>query len=140
MAITSRLGGRLRYWLRGVPAEVPIMRGYGEEATPVLDAKGEPVMQPVMPDKDWRETYDLYTKSVLGMLKEQRERAKLVAAGKGGLPLTDAEADAELAELVRDSIRSMPPDELRALLAERVIDVPPECETELSPLPNMVTE
>jgi hypothetical protein len=145
MGITNRLGARLRFWLRKVPAEVPVMTGEGEDARPAIGPDGGQIMQPVMPDRDWRETYDLYQRSVLGMLKEQRERAKLVGAGKGGLPLSDAEADAELAELVKASIREMPAEELQALLAERVIDVAPapaaEPETELGPLPGMdVTE
>lgn len=60
-----------------------------------------------MPDRDWRETYELYERTVTNLLKEQRERAKLKPAGperpEDGAPLTPEE-EAELRELAKGAI------------------------------------
>lgn len=123
MGICRKLGRRLRTYFQRIPELTPVWRGEGEDARMVLGEDGQPLMQPTMPDKDWRESLKLYSDSVTALLKEQRERAKMVA-GKGGLPLTDADFEAELAQLAKDTIATMPESELQAILRQRkAIDV-----------------
>lgn len=120
--ITRRLGQRLHRWMRNTPE---MIQGFqiewtpqGPVSKPILDEHGEPVMVPCLPDSDWRESYKLYGASLLGLLKEQRERAKL-GAKTGAPPLTDEEYESSLRELVADTLRKMPQGELDELLAAR---------------------
>lgn len=124
MNLTRRVGTRLRTWLMRMPEERAAMRYDHETNThhPLLDADGKQLTEPLLPDKDWIENAEWYSKTMLNLLREQRERAKM-GAGKGGPPLTDEEYEAELADLRRAAVLEMPADELRALLAMRPIDV-----------------
>lgn len=101
--LAQKLSCRLRYWMR--ETQIDKISGSGP-----------------IPDQDWRETFDLYQKTVLGLLKEQRERQKLTDAviKKGGAAvLTSGEYDAELMSLARETVLGMPQDQLDALIAER---------------------
>jgi hypothetical protein len=72
--LAHRLGARLRFALRGLPDNE-------------------------VPDKDWREGFELYSETVMALLREQRMRAGIKSDGTDvpdeGSPLTAA----ELAEL-----------------------------------------
>ena len=63
----------------------------------------------------------------MDLLREQRERAKLVA-GKGAVAISDEDYQAGIRELVAEAVRTMPEAELRELLAARepkkAIEVP----------------
>ena len=59
---------------------------------------------------------------VLGLLKEQRERAKL-KPGNGAPAIDDATFEKQLGELVRQTIVTMPKRELDELMRLRAIDV-----------------
>lgn len=131
MHITRRIGRRLGRWLRETPELVPGFRAIWEEGHvslhPLLHPDGSPVMVPSIPDEAFRESYKLYSSTILGLLREQRERAKLTP--KNGAPvITDEEYAAELRVLVAESVRSMPEDELRALLEARTAKAPIEVE------------
>lgn len=91
--IAQRLGKRLSYWLRSHPVHK-------------------------LPDRDWLESYALYERVVMNLLREQRARAALTPDG-GRVPLSDAEFEAELRTLVTDTIMSLPDAELERLLASR---------------------
>ncbi len=60
-----------------------------------------------LPDKEWRDNFELYEKTVMDLLKEQRMRAAMPKPGpdapEAGAPLTPEE-EAELAELAREAI------------------------------------
>lgn len=91
----------------------------------------------VLPDEDWRESYAIYTKAVLGLLREQSARAKLVAQD-GAPPVSEEQFADAVKELALSAIAEMPQAELESLLRERtkakaapavvavVIDVPDE--------------
>lgn len=91
--IAQRLGKRLNYRMR--------LQGAHE-----------------LPDQEWRETYELYAKIVLGLLREQRERAKLSPA-TGAPALSDEEFSRELAEFRRETVHSLSDEEIRAEVARR---------------------
>lgn len=122
MHITRRIGRRLTKWLRETPELVPGFRAIWEEGHvslhPMLHPDGSPVMVPSLPDEMFRESYKLYASTLLGLLREQRERAKLTSKN-GALPISDEDYQAGIRELVAESIRSMPEAELRELLAAR---------------------
>lgn len=127
MTICRRIGLRLNRWFRDMPLEQAAqyaIRIPGElpVIAPRLDAEGNPIMEPVVPDRDMMEAFRWYQSAVLGLLKEQRARAAM----KHGRPeITDAEMEAELRELAADTVRTMPQAELDALLSERnAINVP----------------
>ncbi len=120
--ITRRVGRRLSRWLRSTPEEIQGFLIKWEEGRPVpvpmLDLEGKPIMVPCLPDSEFRETWRWYQNALLGLLKEQRERAKLTP--KNGAPaLTDEEYEAAHREMVAESIRTMSDGELEAMLMER---------------------
>lgn len=122
MGLVRKVGRRLRHWMVTMP-ETRAAMYYDRENFchhPLLDENGKQLTEPLIPDKDWLETADWYQKSMLGLLKEQRERAKM-ADGKGGLPIDDATFEAELAELAKQAVREMSTEELQRLLAERTV-------------------
>ena len=82
------------------------------------DKDGNPLMEPFLPGEDFRESYRFYTTSVLGMLKEQRERAKLVK-GAGAPPLNDDEYNAELELIEEQAVMEMSKERLEELLRKR---------------------
>lgn len=98
--LASRLGRRLKRTLVALPPEI-------------------------VPNEDWRKSFELYERTVINMLREQRERAKLAAKG-GGPPLGDAEFEAELAALAKETLEGMPEREFRALCAARLAQIDAE--------------
>lgn len=90
--LAKRMGQRLRLWMEKNPE--------------------------VMPDADVRFTFDMYTKAVLGLLKEQRERAKLAMSSDAPV-ISDLEFEKQLRELAKRTIAEMPEAELQAMLEER---------------------
>lgn len=92
-AITMRVGRRLKNYIGKL----------GDHATP---------------DEDTRETMRWYKDTVLGLLKEQRERARLAAAA--GVPeLSEPEYDKAIAALKREALLEMSDEEMAKLMAER---------------------
>lgn len=77
------------------------------------------------PSRDWNRSFQNYSKGMLGLLQEQRERTKLkLLAGKTGqVPLTDEEYAAEMAQLGLQAVRELPERELRAELERRGVRV-----------------
>lgn len=123
--LAQRLGKRLRLWLKRMP-DVEAKRVVGRDPEtgvnleePITGADGQPVIVPWIPDSDWRDNYDLYTKVVVALLKEQRERAKLVPKN-GATPVSDEVFEAQLKELAIKALDEMPRSELEKLLAERL--------------------
>ena len=108
--LAKRMRRRLNWWLKKSE-----LKGTGG---------GGPI-----PDEDWRLTMREYSTAVLGLLREQRERARMAHASfaKGqAAVLTDQDYEAELASLAKEAIRMMPKSDLKALLKERVdIEVKP---------------
>jgi hypothetical protein len=102
--LSAKLGSRLRYWLKSTERDKATGDG-------------------PMPDEDWRETYKQYTAAVLGLLREQRERQKManafVKAAGIERQLTPEEEQLELMSLARETVLSMPEEELQRLLKER---------------------
>lgn len=120
--IARRVGRRLARYLRNLPYEIQghqlqFVQGQAVPV-PMLNALGEPIMVPALPDGEFRENWRWYQTSILGLLKEQRERAKLTPKN-GGAVLSDDEYQEALADLVRQSLAAMPDDELEQLLATR---------------------
>jgi hypothetical protein len=75
-----------------------------------------------MPDEDWRENFRMYTVAVATLLKEQRERAKMVP-GCGAPAMDDEAFDVEIRELARQAVFEMPKAELEVLIRKRAIDI-----------------
>lgn len=128
-AMAQRLGNRLRLWIRRMP-DVTAQRVIGRDPDSgrdlfddILDAEGKTITVPWLPDRDFRETFEQYSKVVLGLLKEQRERAKLIGK-QGAPPVSDDVFDAQLGELARAAVLEMPKAELELLIRQRAIDVP----------------
>lgn len=103
--IMRRLGQRIKCWFRNTKTSDPSDHKVGSGS---------------LPDEDARESIKLYTQGMLGLLKEQRERAKLTPK-TGAVILDEATFEAELRTLVATTIRSMPDAELRAMLQEREV-------------------
>lgn len=92
--IAQRLGKRLVYWQRQT---VGLM---------------------TLPDEEWRECFQLYQRTVMDLLREQRVRAGL--AFDSDLPkLTPAEYQAKLRELVTEVVCALPDADMTALVAKR---------------------
>lgn len=71
-----------------------------------------------LPDKESRESLKWYSETTLGLLKEQRERAKL--AQLSGLPqLSEEEHQQALEAFRRETMLSLTDEELARLAAER---------------------
>lgn len=126
----SRVRKRLNRWLREMPTEIAALREMGkfdDRGKPILEPvcgpDGKPLLEPFLPGEDWRELFRWYQSATLGLLKEQRERAKL-GAGKGAPPVSDEVFEAEIRELAQAAVLEMPKAELEALLRMRAIDVP----------------
>jgi hypothetical protein len=80
-SLTGRVGNRLSYWLKTNPK--------------------------VLPTEEWIETFRYYQAAVLGLLKEQRERAKL----KAGEDITDAELQKQFREELAKALETFSPKE-----------------------------
>lgn len=72
----------------------------------------------VLPDPDTMESARWYSATVLGLLKEQRERG-LLAAKAGLAELSEAEHAEALEAFRRETLLAMSDDELERLKAER---------------------
>jgi hypothetical protein len=82
-SLTRRVGARLSYWLNQTNVERPL------------------------PSAEWIETFRYYQAAVLGLLKEQRERAKL----KAGEDITDAELQKQFREELAKALETFSPKE-----------------------------
>jgi hypothetical protein len=71
-----------------------------------------------VPDEDWRESYKLYRDAVLGLLKEQRERARL-PPGSRPPTVSDEDFEREIKALAAQAVQELPQDELDRLLEDR---------------------
>lgn len=90
-----RLGLRLRYWMNSTKHEF------------------------TLPDRDTRETFRIYAQTVLDLLKEQRERAKM-AQGSGAPAISDADFEHGLRNLVEEQLKTMDLAELESIIAKRM--------------------
>lgn len=129
--IAHRVGQRLLRWIKAVEAapHIELRRVIGRDpesgldlTEQVLDANKQPVLVPVLPDEDFRRSWDLYERTIRCLLIEQRQRA-ILAPGKGGPPISDEEYERQLSKLARSTLLEMPKSELLDLLRERAIDV-----------------
>lgn len=118
LAMARKIRKRLMHAIRMMPAQRVAMHKTKEGYEPVLDEHLKPVMIAYLPDEEWRENAKWYSKSLMELLREQRERAKL-APKNGGAQVDDETFNAELLELGRQALREMSPAELRKLVAER---------------------
>ncbi len=127
--LARRVGRRLQRWLKQCPEEIQGFRIEWKQGQPVpvpmLHPNGEPVMVPALPDGEFRETWRWYQATILGLLKEQRERARL-APGKGAPIISDEDYAVALRELVAEQVRTLPENELHELLAARANPEPIE--------------
>jgi hypothetical protein len=151
--IAHRLGNRLLLWLRETeengppgkarkPKMIKLERVTGRDLEtgetmrePVIDANGQEMLVPILPDDDFRETFKLYERAVRNLLVEQRARAAM-GAGKGGAPLDDEKFNAGLNQLVQETIKQMPLSELREIIKARALDV----DVPVSPMGESMTE
>ena len=101
---------RARRWLMEHAEETTVEVAIG------VTESGAPVTREVVIPDDVLDAVKVHGKIVGDMLKEQRERAKMV---KGQLPLSDAEFEAELHRLAAEHLRAMPAAEFEALKLER---------------------
>lgn len=109
------------------------LRVQSERYLGILERLGERLMQTMSvdvneagtPTRDFNRSLANYSKGMLGLLQEQRERTKLkLLAGKTGqVPLTDEEYAAEMAQLGLQAVRELPEKELRAELERRGVRV-----------------
>ncbi len=132
LSIAKRIGRRLIRWAAQVEGkETELERTIGRDPDTGVDiretvkdpATGEAIMVPILPDKDFLASWELYERSVRNLLQEQRHRATM-GTDKGGQAMDDATFDAKIAELTRRAVLEMPKAELEALLRQRSIDVP----------------
>lgn len=93
-----RLGLRIKQWFRQTRSKA-----------------GEAV---VFPDQGQLMCIAEYNRGVLGLLREQRERAKM-GAKTGAPPLDDEAFEKGVQELVAHAVRTMPEAQLRELLQDR---------------------
>lgn len=100
--LARRIGMRLRRWL--VSTELPI------------DAPGQPVQAEPLPSETTIKLMQWYSGAVLGLLREQRERAKM---NKGVPQMSDEEFRAEQAAVEKELRDAMSVEELERILAER---------------------
>lgn len=121
LGIAKRIGLRLERAIAEAPEVVPMIRIVKDDDgrphnVPVLDAAGQSVMTPWLPDEEWRRNLAAHWKIVSTLVVEQREWTKLQPPEK---PVDDATAAAELRLLAAEAIREMPRAELDRLLRER---------------------
>ncbi len=119
--IVKRIGIRLERAVVEAPDLVPMIRIVKDDdgrphQVPELDAAGQPVMTPWLPDEEWRRTMATHWNVVRTLLVEQREWSKMQPPEA---PVDDATAIAELRHLAAEAIRAMPRAELDRLLRER---------------------
>lgn len=124
MLILRRVQRRLLHWVRVMPNERAAVRRTEDGWEPILDKDGNQIMMPLIPDHEFVQSADWCTRTMLGLLKEQRERAKFAVGTKGALPIDDETLEAELAELARTHVLELSDAELAKLIAERAIEVP----------------
>ena len=91
--ILKRLGSRLRNQIAALPDNV-------------------------LPSEEWLEHAKWYQAGVFGLLKEQRERARLVMAS-GTQQLTDEQYEREMQEATAEMVAKMPREQLEQMLRER---------------------
>lgn len=91
-SLTKRIGVRLNYWLR-------------RTAKQTSDA-GLPEHEAPIPSPEFLEAFRYYQAALLGLLKEQRERAKL----QGDAP-TEEQLQAQFATELRRALETFTPEE-----------------------------
>jgi len=109
------------------------LRAQSERYLGILERLGQRLMETMSvdvneagtPTRDYNRSLANYSKGMLGLLAEQRERTKLkLLAGKAGqVPLTDEEYEAEMAQLGLQAVRELPAEQLRAELERRGVRV-----------------
>lgn len=95
--LSGALGERLAHWMRATEATKPL------------------------PPEEWNDAFDLYSKAVLGLAKEERSRRELVRRlGRTGLTeLSEQQYRAELDKLAAETVRRLPAHQLAELLEQR---------------------
>lgn len=130
LGVARRLGRRLMRWLKVTDKETTeLERIVGRDpetgrniTEQVLSDDGKPIIVPILPDEEFRKTWELYERTVRYLLVEQRARASM-GDGKGGPPMSDAAFEAQIRELAQRAVLEMPRAELDALLKQRRIDI-----------------
>lgn len=95
--LTGALGERLAHWMRSTEKEKPL------------------------PPEEWNDGFELYSKAVLGLAKEERVRRELVRRleGAGVVHLTEKQYREELDQLAEETVKRLPEHRLQELLDER---------------------
>jgi hypothetical protein len=109
--LLRRVGLRARRWLQAHEEELVVREVVG------VTKDGSPIEREIVTPSEVLESVKVHAAGVRDLLREQRERAKL--ASTNSPPLSDAEFQAELLELARETLRSMPESEFQMLLLER---------------------
>lgn len=91
-SLTRRIGVRLNYWLRRT-ARLNTEAGNPDDEAPI-------------PSPEFLEAFRYYQAALLGLLKEQRERAKL----QGDAP-TEEQLQAQFAQELRRALETFTPEE-----------------------------
>lgn len=126
--------GSVSTWLRAeTPEHLALLTRMRERAVRKLDradaadqGPGGERRDPV-PDRDWCRLVQRYQAGYALLLTEERERQKLALIAKlkgGGKVLTDEEYALGIAELEREALASLPPEDLIAELARRGLKLP----------------
>lgn len=91
-SLCKRVGIRLSFWLNRTMRETT--------------AAGRPKEEAPVPSAEWLEAFRYYQAALLGLLKEQRERAKL----QGDAP-TEEQLQAQFAQELRRALETFTPEE-----------------------------
>lgn len=136
LGIARRVGRRLMRWVKQIDGhEIELERIVGRDPETGVDimetvysndldvhGKRKPIMVPLLPSKDFLQSWELYERTVRNLLQEQRARAAM-ATKDGAVQVSDEVFDAQIAELARRAIVEMPRAELEALLKERRMNI-----------------
>ncbi len=126
LSIARRIGRRLGRWLTATDKQrEQLTRVVGRDPEtgreirePILGEGGETLMGPILPDEEFRKSWETYERTVRNLLVEQRARAAMTPAN-GAPPMSDEAFQESIAQLARQAIMEMPRAELEDLLRSR---------------------
>lgn len=130
LGIARKVGRRLVRWLIATDKKrEPITRVVGRDPETGRELReeihgedGKPIMGPILPDEEFRKSWETYERTVRNLLVEQRARAAMTPAN-GAPPMSDEDFQASIAQLARQAVLEMPRGELEELLRARHVAI-----------------
>lgn len=130
LGIARKVGRRLVRWLIATDKKrEPITRVVGRDPETGRELReeihgedGKPMMGPILPDEEFRKSWETYERTVRNLLVEQRARAAMTPAN-GAPPMSDEDFQASIAQLARQAVLEMPRGELEELLRARHVAI-----------------